>query len=92
MLGGVDDSPRRPACSGFYDVSNDNNRPEGLRLTNVLRSKLEGKSQAQIEADKRKDDLRVAEEKGELAPPAVAAINRYGEHYAHRHWRADVPL
>lgn len=63
---------------GFYDVSQEDNRLEQVRLTNVLKSKLEGKLPSEIEAERRKEDMRKAAEKGDdVAPAAVAEIKRY---------------
>ena len=57
-------------------MSGENNRPETGRLTNVMLSKLEGKTPSQVEAEQRRKDIKAAQEKGDAAPPAVAAMNR----------------
>ena len=57
-------------------MSGENNRPETGRLTNVLLSKLEGKKPSEIEAEHRKNDIKAAQEKGDAAPPVIAAMNR----------------
>ena len=69
-------APSALAPIGFYDVSGENNRPETGRLTNVLLSKLEGKKPSEVEAEHRKNDIKAAQEKGDAAPPVIAAMNR----------------
>jgi hypothetical protein len=72
---------REPAGNpGFYDVTGENNKPEGVRLTNVLLNKLEGKKPSEIEAEARRNDARKAKEQADAAPPVVAAMNRSAAH------------
>ncbi|KAI9141350.1 pre-mRNA splicing factor component-domain-containing protein [Paraphysoderma sedebokerense] len=77
---------------GFFDTSEEMNRPRDVNKTNILLSKLDGKRKAELEEEERKKDIKRLKTKKEKGGDGIAFVPGSGNKTAADLFKAPAAI